>query len=86
MNALQTFLGKLAEIQLKGLRLCLKQTEGDRSTQQSPEDGATTRLGLGAGAGLTFPRVLSTCEASGALGFLFPGAGASPEEAGRRRA
>lgn len=63
--------------------------ETDRGRQEhthSAEDGATAWPGLDAGAGVTFPRVPSTCEPSGALGFLFPGAGASPEEAGRRGA
>lgn len=87
LSAILGFPVKLTEkIKLKGLRLCLKQTEGDRSTRTPAEDGATARPGLDAGAGVTFPRVPSTCEASGALGFLFPGAGASPEEAGRRGA
>lgn len=85
VSAIRSFPGKLTEIKLKGLRVCLKQTEGDRSTHCRRKMGPRARPRLDARAGLTFPRVPSTCEASGALGFLLPGAGLSPEENGRPR-
>lgn len=75
---------KLTEkIKLKEAASVFEADRGRQEHTQSAEDGAPTRPGLDAGAGVTFPRVPSTCEASGALGFLFSGAGASPEEAGR---
>lgn len=63
---------KLTEkIKLKEAASVFEADRGRQEHTQSAEDGAPTRPGLDAGAGVTFPRVPSTCEASGALGFFF---------------
>lgn len=70
---------KLTEkIKLKEAASVFEADRGRQEHTQSAEDGAPTRPGLDAGAGVTFPRVPSTCEASGALGFFFPGSRREP--------